>query len=214
MSKVFLFLILSSFSMGIFSTESREQEFWNWFSTNEKAIFTFENDQEKVLDTISDNLSKYREGLVFEISQISDGISADGISELFPDVEALSQAAPNFDRWVIIPFRPRMNDYAKFNLEYSGKDLDPSKIWIYSRIEEGYFDLIVYHPEYSEEEREIFVSASYILLDMALGEFYVVRGIRYIDHQRVPENPIEIGLKPFSELRAIFDAYKNGRKNG
>ena len=205
--------------MGIFSKESREQEFWNWFSKNEKVIFTFEKDQEKNLDAISDNLSKYREGLVFEISQVSDGkrefiISADGISELFPDVEALSQAAPNFDRWIIIPFRQRMNDYANFNLEYSGKDLDPSKIWIYSRIEEGYFDLIVYHPEYLEEQRDIFVSASYILLDMALGEFDVVRGIRYIDHQRVPENPFEMGLKPFSELRAIFDAYKNEQKNG
>lgn len=205
--------------MGIFSKESKEKEFWVWFSKNEKEIFTFEQDQEEVLDSISDKLSVYQDGLVFEISQVTDGrrefiISADGISDLFPTVEALAQAAPKFDRWAIIPFRPRMNDYTKFKLEYAGKDLDPSKIWIYCRIQEGNFDLIVYHPEYSEEERDVFVSASYILLDMAIGEYDVVKGIRYIDHQRVPENPVEVGLKPFSELRSIFDTYKNEHKSG
>lgn len=203
--------------MGIFSKESKEQEFWTWFSKNENAIFTFEKNQEKIFDVISKKLSKYRDGLVFEISQVSDGkrefiISADGISELFHDVEALSQAAPKFDRWTIIPFRPRMNDYASIKLKYDGKDIDPQKIWIYSSIDQGNFDLIVFHPEYTESERNIFISASYILLDMALGEFDVVRGIRYIDHQNVPENPIEMGLKPFSELRAVFDEYKNELK--
>ncbi len=205
--------------MGIFSKEPKEKEFWRWFSKNEKQIFSFEQNQDKVLDSISDALSKYQDGLVFEISQISEGkrefiISADGISELFPMVESLSQAAPDLERWTIIPFRPRMNNYASFSLEYAGKNHDPSKIWVYSRVEEGYFDLIVYHPEYSEEERDIFVSASYILLDMALGEYDVVKGIRYIDHQRLPENPIELGLKPFSELRLIFDKYKLGQTNG
>lgn len=208
--------------MGTFSKETKEtkeQEFWSWFSKNEKEIFSFEKDQEKVLDSLSDNLSRYQDGLVFEISQVTEGkrefiISADGISELFPNVEALSQAAPSFDRWAVIPFRPRMNGYENFKLEYAGKDLDPSKIWIYYRIQESSFDLIIYHPEYSEEERDIFISASYILLDMALGEYDVVKSVRYIDHQRVPDNPIEVGLKPFSELRSIFDTYKSKRKSG
>lgn len=205
--------------MEIFLKKSKEQEFWEWFSKNEKEIFSFETDREKILDSISNNLAKYKDGLVFEISQVVGGkrefiISADGIAELFPDVEAISRPAPHFDRWIIIPFRPRLNDYASFQLVYAGKDLDPSKIWIYYRFEEGNFDLIVYHPEYSEEERDIFVSASYILLDMALGEYDVVKGIRYIDHQRTPENPADIGLKPFSELRSIFDSYKNEYKYG
>ena len=205
--------------MGLFSKESKEQEFWGWFSKNEKEIFVFEKNQKEVLDSISDALSKYQEGLVFEISQVTEGkrefiISADGISELFPPVEILSQAAPDFDRWTIIPFRPRMNDYANFKLECAGKNLDPAMIWIYYRIQEGNFDLIVYHPDYSDEERDIFVSASYILLDMALGEYDVVRGIRYIDHQRLPENPTEVGLKPFSELRSIFDKYKSEYESG
>lgn len=205
--------------MGFFSQKSKEQKFWEWFSKNEKEIFSFEKDQEKILDSISDNLSKYKNGLVFEISQVIDGkrefiISADGIAELFPHVEAISKLAPHLERWTIIPFRPRLNDYASFQLRYAGKDLDPSKIWIYYHVEDGSFDLIVYHSEYSEEERNIFASASYILLDMALGEYDVVKGIRYIDHQRTPENPTENGLKPFSELRSFFDKYKNEYKYG
>jgi hypothetical protein len=35
-----------------------------------------------------------------------------------------------------------------------------------------------------------------------------VTNIRYIDHQKLPDNPKERGLKPFAELRKVFDEYK------
>jgi len=165
-------------------------------------------------DEISANLSAYKEGIVFEISnKLINGrrefiISADGIKELFPAVQSLRAAAPEFKRWSIIAFRPRMDDYAGFKLDYAGKEFDPAKIWIYHRVQDGHFDLIVYHPEYSEEERNAFISGAYILLDMALGEYDVVTGIRYIDHKKLPDNPSSEGLRPFSELRKIFDEYK------
>ncbi|WP_404355660.1 hypothetical protein [Methylotuvimicrobium sp. KM1] len=213
MKNLLTIAMLVMMPMGLFAKETEEQRFWKWFQKNESKIYQFENNQEPVLDEISEQLSKYKEGVVFEISQEQNGkrefiISADGLKELFPAVKTLKEAAPSFKKWSIVAFRPRMDNYARFKLDYAGKEFDPANIWIYYRIQDGYFDLIIYHREYSEEERNAFISGAYILLDMALGEYDVVTGIRYIDHQRLPANPETEGLKPFSELRKIFDEYR------
>ena len=98
-----------------------------------------------------------------------------------------------------------------YSINYSGLKLDPKDLWIYWREEEGNFDLIVYFPNYDETERNIFVEAAYILLDMAIGEYYVAAGIRYIDHQLLPENPEEEGLFPFKSLPEIFFEYVDSK---
>lgn len=217
MKKLIIFTMLSCLSMGIFAKESKEDKFWTWFQKNEDKIFEFEKDQESIFDEISAKLNAYKSDVVFEFSMVKDGkrefvISADGLKDNLSAVEKLASAAPKMKRWEVIAFRPRMNDYAEMELVYAGKDLSPAKLWIYYRVKDGHFDLIIYHPEFTEEEKNLFVSGSYILLDTAIGEYDVVTGIRYIDHQRLPENPQEIGLIPFSELREVFDAYKS--KNG
>lgn len=165
------------------------------------------------IEELSNKLSKYKEGITYEISAEKDGkkefiISADGIEELFSKVKSLYDAAPKIQRWTIISFRPRMENFARVNLKYAGKEFDPTKLWIYHRVQDGYFDLIIYHPEYSEEEKNILVSGAYILLDTALGEYDVVTGIRYIDHQQLPKDPEKEGLIPFIQLRDVFDDYK------
>ena len=135
-------------------------------------------------------------------------ISADGIRGIFPSVVALVNAAPDLKRWHVIAFRPRMDDYTRFSLEYAGEKFDPKSIWFYSRIEGGSLDVIFYHQSYSDEIRNRIISATYILLDMAIGEFDVVTGIRYIDHQQLPRNPEAEGLRPFHDIRAVFDDFK------
>ncbi|UZW74538.1 hypothetical protein [Alkalimarinus sediminis] len=218
MKKIIIVTILSMVSMGIFAKDTKEQKFWKWFVKNEPSIFEFEKNQEAVFDSISEKLNAYREDLVFEFSAIENGkrefvISADGLRELFPAVELLAGAAPALERWNVTAYRPRMKDYESIDLNYAGKQFSPSNIWVYSRVEDGSFDVIIYHPEYEEEDRNLFVSGSYILLDTALGEYDVVTGLRYIDHQRLPENPEGNGLIPFSELRAVFDEYKSKKAN-
>ena len=42
---------------------------------------------------------------------------------------------------------------------------------------------------------------------MAIGEYYVAAGIRYIDHQLLPEDPESEGLFPFKSLPEIFFNY-------
>jgi hypothetical protein len=192
--------------------ETAEEVFWKWFEHNESRLFNFEIDRESIFDEISAQLSAYQEGLVFEVSTENNGIrefiiSADGIGELFQRVKALAAAAPKFERWSILAFRPRMENYDELTLDYAEKTFDPTQIWFEHSVEDGYFDLSLYYPDYDEDERDIITSGAYILLDMALGEYDVETGIRYIDHRQVPDNPEAEGLSPFTELRRIFDEH-------
>lgn len=197
----------------LFTKPTAESRFWSWFSKNSDRLCHFEIDQEAIFDELSSALKEYKDGIVFEISAEKEKcrefiLSADGIKDLFPYVSALAKAAPPFKNWKIIPFRPRMADYSKFSLEYAGHKFDPNSIWCHSRTEEDSFDVIFYHQGLVEEERNKFISGTYILLDMAIGEFDVVTGIRYIDHQALPENPESEGLQPFSDFRRAFDSFK------
>ena len=210
--KFLITILLISLSMNIFAKETQEQKFWKWFQKNETKLFHFENNSEVVLDEISTYLTTYKDGLTFEISVVIDGkrefiVSADGIREYFPDVEKLVASSPRMANWEIVAFRPRVNDYSKSKLKYRGKEFDPSELWIKHSVEDGFFDLEVYYPNYTEEEKNIFISGIYILLDMALGEYDVVTGIRYISHNKLIDLPVESGLVPFSQLRDLYDQY-------
>lgn len=205
-----LFMVLP---MTLFAKESKEQNFWKWFVKNENAIFDFEKDQEKVFDLISSKLAALEDNITFEISYVKEGkrefiISAGGISETFPYVESLVNSAPELKLFSVIAFRPRIEGYEGFKLLYADRKFDVSNIWVYSSVKNGFFDLVIYHPDFNKEESNIFIAGSYLLLDMALGEYDVVKHIRYIDHKKLPNNPAELGLKPFAELRNIFDDYK------
>lgn len=69
--------------------------------------------------------------------------------------------------------------------------------------------MIVYHPDYSDEDEALFINSTYILLDMALGEYDVMTGIRYIDNQRLPEDGDYSDLYKFEDLRRVFDECKS-----
>ena len=190
------------------------QEFWHWFENNIDTLNKFEPEMESVLDSISGALASYNPNLAFEISQPTNGvrefvISAEGVIDEFQSVIDLYEARPKLEGWEVIAFRPRMS--LDYSIEFSGLELNPEDLWIYWREEEGNFDLIVYFPNYNEEEKNTFVEAAYILLDMAIGEYYVAAGIRYIDHQELPDNPEDNGLIPFKSLPEVFYEYIDRR---
>jgi hypothetical protein len=216
--KAALTLILTLFfTMGLFAKESEEATFWKWFTKNQSRFEHFERDQEKLMDELGAALAAYKKGLVFEVGAKKEGsrdfvISADGIEDLFAAVSKLAASAPKLTGWKIVAFRPRMDDYSRFSLEYSGRKFDPKEIWFYSLIKDGNFDVIFYHPSYHDEDRNLIISGTYILLDMAIGEYDVVTGIHHLDHQLLPRDPQAEQLKPFSEFRAAFDDFKKQKK--
>ena len=190
-----------------------EKEFWRWFSDNEEYLFLFEENKDSILELLVENLKAVDSCLVCEVSKVIDGkrefvISAGGSKEHFPSVTKLVEFSPVLERWKITPFRPRMDNYLRLILQYGGRDFNPTLIWFDSRSEGRNFDLRLYHQEYTDELRTLFINGSYVLLDMILGEFDVTTRIRYIDHEKLPELPQEEGLKKLSELRRVFDEHK------
>jgi hypothetical protein len=207
------FLIIGLLVVAFFARPSDEDVFWRWFTTNQERVFRFEADKQRVLDEILAKLRAYRDGLVFEISIEKNGvrefiISADGLKELLPSVTKLVSAAPTLQNWKFVAFRPRLDDYAQFSVEYAGQNYDPKEIWFFHRIEDNSFDVIFYHPNFDQKNRDEIIASTYLMLDMALGEYDVVTGLRYIDHQAMPKNPKAEGLRPFSDLRMVFDEFK------
>ena len=214
---VAIFLLLLS-PMGLFAKDTDEAVFWKWFGKNQNRFDHLERDQDILMDELGTAVHTYKKGLVFEIGAKKEDtrefvISADGLENLFPAVSKLVAAAPKLPGWRIIAFRPRMEDYSRFTVEYAGRKFDPKEIWFYSRIKDRHFDVIFYHPSYRDEDRNLIISGTYILLDMALGEYDVVTGIHQLDHQLLPADPKAEGLKQYSEFRAAFDEYKKQKKD-
>ena len=210
MNHLIIFIGILMFSTNIFGSE--ETKFWKWFIKNKSALELVKSSDEPILNKLSEKLKSYNQDLVYEISLHTADvreiiINGDGIRDMIPVVLKLTKAAPNISGWEIIAFRPRMKDYMGFNIDYEGESFDPKNIWFYPITNEGYFDIILYHPDYKEENKNKFIGGTYIMLDMALGEYDVMTKIRYIDHQKLPSDPQSEGLKPFSELRHIFDDF-------
>lgn len=193
-------------------------DFWSWFQETEQQFPSTEKFDTSFGNDLSSRLKAINPGLTYEISLPENGlkelvISSDGLPELIPDVENLVRTAPKLDGWKITAFRPRLENYAQFTLQFGDREFDPKKLWYYSRVEDGFFDLIIYHPIYSKDIRTELINGSYLLLDMAIGEYNVMTGIRYIDHQQLPEKPEKHGLSRFTELQRTFDNYKKKNWN-
>ena len=195
------------------ATTSPHSDLWTWFQANEAKFPATSEFDANFGDELSTRLSAIKAGLVYEIA-ILDGadneliISGDGVEDLIPDVQKVVDSAPEIEGWQIIAFRPRMEDYSSYTLNFGERIFDPKELWCWSRVEDGNFDLVIYHADYSDELRNLLVNGSYVLLDMALGEYDVMTGIRYIDHRQLPDDPEADGLYRFKDLRQVFDEYK------
>lgn len=198
----------------IMTQTSKVADFWAWFQANEASFPSTQEFDAAYGNELSRRLTAIKDGLVYEIALPDTGdselvISGDGVRDLIPCVQELVNAAPDLQGWKIYAFRPRMDDYAGFTLNFGDRTFDPQRLWCWSRVEDSSFDLIVYHPDYADEIRNLLVNGTYILLDMALGEYDVMTGIRRLDHRKLPDDPESYDLYRFAELRTVFDEYKS-----
>lgn len=189
--------------------EDLHKTFWAWFVANLDRFNRFENEQQNLMDELSSQLQFIDDNLVYEVSSSTSGvreliISADGIKESFPSVVALTNASPDIDGWIITAFRPRV-DIEQFTLKFDGRELRPGDHYFCLQAEDRNIDLILFIPGLSEENRTEFVNPSYVLLDMAIGEYDVTTKIRYIDHQPLKWTTSRKGLKPLTQLPKEFD---------
>ena len=71
-----LFLVFPTVAAALFSVGSPvtpEENFWKWFQQNETALFGFEQDQERIFDTLLARMHKVDPRLTFEFGPVDDG---------------------------------------------------------------------------------------------------------------------------------------------
>lgn len=194
--------------------------FWNWFVSNHhKYLFLHdvsEEAKEKLMSELLSRLHQFCDELYFEIgSHIDDYklelvITADGNTENFGKVEILVDAAPALKDWKFIKFRQPHD--TGFITEFEGSKFNPDKI-IYIPLENHYepelLGIYVCYAEFTEEERNKYLAATYIMLDTLLGEKPAAENIDYLEIIRTPEN---IGQYEFGHLIDIGE-YIRQKKN-
>ncbi len=170
---------------------SKESQFWEWFKSNEARYFFLNqindsDEKERLLDEFLNHLHKYCDRIFFEIGGYPDEkqdliITAEGDTDYFLQVEAIVRAAPQFDNWNIIAFKPIRTDYVT---EYEGITLDPKGIWfipLNNNNEPEKIGLRLYSDNYNENNKMSFLTAAYIVLDNVLGEKSNALNIGYVE---------------------------------
>jgi hypothetical protein len=190
-----------------------EDVFWQWFAANETRIFNFETDQTIVFDQLTKELSRVNNDLTFEFGPVRAGkrefvISAGGIREAFPSVEALYAKAPPLKRWIWVKYRPRrlpINDIA-----FGGRQIRAADVRYVLTKDGERAGIVLFFDKYSKDEDRFFGQVGYLLLDEALGEYAIETKVGYIEFQS-RDSKYFPRSRPLNELPEHFDEYFGGR---
>jgi len=203
------------------ASASQINAFWAWFAKNEAQYRTQAHQPSGISpdlrNALSVRLGRVHPDLTFELGAPASGpaeliISGDGLRVMIPIVQSVVAGAPVLPEWRIIAFRPRVADPMAINLRWGTQIFAPADIWFHHRIEGGQLDLELFHLAADEDRPEEIAGPMFILLDTMLGEYDVMTGIRYLDFRTLPADPAAAGLRPFRELREIFDQAKAAQK--
>jgi len=205
-SFVLLLSVLAGFALSCKRAQATPEDFWKWFQSNEDRLFNFEKNREQTFDMLGAEMHKLNPSLTFEFGPIEDGrrefvISADGIKEAFPQVEALYAAAPYLPRWKFVRFRPRRKP---IDVKYGGASVRAASVTV-QLVQNGQVaDVTVFIPNYSEADRKAFVAIAFLLLDGALGEYDVEMRVGQINVDATPKAQAQ--TSSLQDLPKTFDA--------
>lgn len=186
------------------------QEFWTWFSDNNSPYLFLadmeEDERNRVLIELRDQLHQYCDGLFYEIGGESDDyvefvITAAGQKEVFPMVEELHAAAPEIKGWKIIPFKQPQEP--TFTCDYRGYSFDPTKMWFLPLEAEGSPQLIgieVGVDDFEEMGEQVAIGGVYITLDTMLGERSCALDLDHLQVGALPEDVSLQGYAPLADL--------------
>jgi len=204
------------------SNKENIKQFWDWFTKN-NAKFLFvneveETEREKHFDEFISHLHNYCPKLFFQMGGHPDQkemeliITAEGISEYFPMVEELVNAAPELKDWKFIKFKQPHG--SGLIAKYRGKDFDPNKtmyIGLYNEDAPNEVGIHICYSDYEDSEREIFVGGTYLMLDTLLGERSTTLDINYLDVIKTPGNITDFDFGHLCDLKEYIDRVKNNK---
>ncbi|MBD3258388.1 hypothetical protein GF377_08130 [candidate division GN15 bacterium] len=196
---------------GLFTRSSKEDKFWRWFEKNEDRLHdclsNFRQEQPPLFDSLHKQLTKVHPGLMFEFGlhdsdKFDFTISADGLHDVKPAVEALCASAPDLPRWNIIAFRPRRDPV---NIRIDDVEVAVADVEVSLGPDGDRAELAVYIKRMNEKQPSPYVQAAFLMLDHTIGEYDImtkVAGISFLpgDAPRVDS------CYSLKELPAAFDA--------
>ncbi len=187
----------------------KRADFWRWFVAHSPALQRAEGDRDPMLDSLGAALAHVDTSLTFELgprgARRDFVLSADGIREAFPEVEALYAAAPPMTQWHVIKFRPRRAELS--TLTISGHQFDPAHTrFLLVKDAPGKVGIVLFLEHYSEAEHNLFGQAGFLILDEALGEYDMETRVGAIDFVG-QESKYYAQSRPLAELPAVFDKF-------
>jgi len=188
-----------------------EENFWKWFQSNENSLFDFENDRERTFDRLGAEMHRVNPNLTFEFGPKEDGrrefvISADGIREAFPAVEALYAAAPSLSRWKFVKFRPRRKPS---DISYAGVSIRAASVSVQIRPSGKMADITVFIPGYTQAAYQTYAAIAFLFLDGALGEYDVETRVGRVSVESAPKAPTQ--TYSLEDLPPAFDSLLSGK---
>lgn len=195
----------------------RAARFWRWFAANEAVYRGLQTQPEAEvahsLSVLANHLAEYGEGLepLFGFDAASGRhefiVSAGGMREGFPAARALVAAAPELPGWHVIALKPPHPSPIAITLE--GRSFDPAAVQfavVTYPDEPEAFAIRVFHAPYPPAEQDLHQMATFLLLDMLLGERAVAEDVRYISTAPLSDEVPANVLRPLTALPGVVKA--------
>lgn len=181
-----------SFLKSIFSKKDEPvksyDDFWNWFQRNEKSFYKVVKEKGNIekdfFDNLSQKLNELRESFFYLAGMYDDNtaelvLTAEGRIKNIVFVEELVAAAPSINGWKFTALKPAL-DVHDVNIEMAGYKFNSENLSFYSAEFSEYpdeIDIIIVHPNFTEENQNTITNGVYIFLDNYLGELNFVTTI-------------------------------------
>jgi len=157
-------------------------DFWDWFTKNEHAFFqivkTGEQIDQNFFSKLSPKIDALRKELYFLTGMYDDDtaelvVTPDGVIKNVAFVEHLIASAPALARWKFTALKPAIADMEKFKITMYGFTFDIKDMFFYP-IQHKYHpdevDIVIVHPDFTEENKANISHGIEIFLDNYIGE--------------------------------------------
>ena len=196
------------------------EPFWKWFDENNEQLTMLseydEETQNRLLNTMQQQLENYCGGLTFEISEPSANgrrvvFTAEGDTELFEPLLKLTDEAPDLNWWEFVPFKQPCGDDCK--VRFDQYLFDTKKMYFMQLESEEEPDILGLRVAFdgADNDNEDMLVGTYVTLEAMIGEFDCATLVGYLEICPKPEKPKDEGFLPLAEFPDFVEWFKQQR---
>jgi hypothetical protein len=187
------------------------REFWRVFLRTEEAMFGGDSHAPE----LREHIERVHPDLEFDIGPLEGGkreivISAGGIRDAFPAVEALARGAPPLVRWSVVRYRQRQP--VRGTVTFQGLALSPEDIRFELSAGGPGEGIVLYMPGYARAEHSRYLALALLMLDTLLGEYDVEMKLGNIVIEPLGPGRGERAMT-LDHLAGVFDASLHESRN-